>query len=88
MKQIVCILLCITISLFLIGCGTQMERLEAEPKKQTSMFVIVEGNSGDVYRIVYHRDTKVMYAISAGAYNSGCFTVLLNPDGSPMLWEG
>lgn len=29
----------------------------------------------------------IMYAISDGYYNHGTFTVLLNPDGTPMLWE-
>lgn len=31
---------------------------------------------------------KVMYAVSGGAYNNGTFTLLVNPDGTPMLWEG
>lgn len=88
MKRIICILLCVSTLFFLFGCGTQMERVEEDQKKKTSMFVVVEGGNADVYRIVYHRDTKVMYAISAGVYNSGCFTVLLNPDGSPMIWGG
>lgn len=54
-------------------------------KDTPSMFVRVEeGFSWDVY---YHRDTKVMYAVSDGVKNSGTFTVLVNPDGTPMLWE-
>lgn len=51
-----------------------------------SMFVEVEGNSE--FRVLYHRETKVMYAVSVGGYNRGNFTVLVNPDGSPMLYEG
>lgn len=50
-----------------------------------SMFVIVE--HGYSWRVVYHKDTKVMYAVSDGSYNYGSFTVLLNPDGTPMLWQ-
>lgn len=85
MKQMICILLCITI-LFLCGCGIQNGE---KSEKQTSMFVVAdEGSVFGSYLIVYHRDTKVMYAVSAGINNSGCFTVLLNPDGSPMIWEG
>ena len=34
------------------------------------------------------RETKVMYAISLGVYNSGTFCQLVNQDGTPMLWEG
>ena len=84
MKQIICILLCLTI-LFLCGCGTQNGEKSEE---QTPMFVVVEGNTLGSYLIVYHRDTKVMYTISNGINNAGCFTVLLNSDGSPMIWGG
>lgn len=51
-----------------------------------SMFVEVEETSE--FRVLYHRETKVMYAVSVGGYNRGNFTVLVNPDGSPMLYEG
>lgn len=88
LKRIICALLCVIFAFFLIGCGTRIERVDDKPQKPVSMFVIIEGSGADCYRIVYHRDTKVMYAISCGGYNSGNFTVLLNPDGSPMLWEG
>ena len=87
-KRIVCALLCVIFAFFLIGCGTLIERVDEKPQKPVSMFIIVEGSGMDSYRIVYHRDTKVMYAISCGGYNAGNFTVLLNPDGSPMLWKG
>lgn len=87
-KRIICALLCVIFAFFLIGCGTPIERVDEKTQKPVSMFIIVEGSGMDSYRIVYHRDTKVMYAISCGTYNSGNFTVLLNPDGSPMLWEG
>lgn len=92
-KRIICALLCVIFAFFLIGCGTRIERtrfeqVDTKPQQPISMFIIVEGNGLDSYRIVYHRDTKVMYAISCGGYNSGNFTALLNPDGSPMLWEG
>lgn len=36
------------------------------------------------YKIVYHKDTKVMYVI--GHYND--FTIMLNADGTPVIWEG
>lgn len=87
-KRIICALLCVIFAFFLIGCGTPIERVDEKPQKPVSMFIIVEGSGMDSYRIVYHRDTKVMYAISCGGYNAGNFTVLLNPDGSPMIWEG
>ena len=50
-----------------------------------SMFVTIEETYS--FRIVYHKTTKIMYAISCGAYNGGDFTLLVNADGSPMIYE-
>lgn len=54
----------------------------------SSMFITVEDNLIDDFEIVYHRDTKVMYAISQGSYNYGNFTLLVNADGTPMTYQG
>lgn len=78
-KRILSVLLAMTICLS--GCAN----VESESKSDTSMFVCVEQTS--VWRIVYHKDTKVMYAVSDGGYNGGTFTVILGADGNPMLWE-
>lgn len=82
MKRIVCIVL-IALMLMLCGCGA---RVETEQMGDVSMFVKVE--DGADYRIVYHRDTKVMYAISFGGFAHGFFSVLLNADGTPQVWKG
>ena len=87
-KRIICILLCVIFAFSLIGCGTVYDRVDEKAQKPASMFVIIEKGVLSNYYIVYHRDTKVMYAVSNGGYNVGNFTVLLNPDGSPMLWKG
>ena len=50
-----------------------------------SSFVIVEKTS--IWEVVYHKETKVMYAVSLGGYNIGSFTLLVNPDGTPMIYE-
>jgi hypothetical protein len=80
----------IYITIFLIalcvftGCGTnptESKVVEDEP----SMFILVESSS--LWYVVYHRETKVMYAVSNGYYNMGNFTVLVNADGTPMLYE-
>ena len=50
-----------------------------------SMFMCVE-NQAD-WKVVAHRETHVMYAVSTGGYNRGTFTLLVDADGNPMLWE-
>lgn len=39
------------------------------------------------YKVVYNKETKVMYTISTGAGNQGNFTMLVNPDGTPQLYN-
>ena len=86
-KRIICALLCVIFAFFLIGCGGPTISHVDEPKPR-SMFIAIEANSLYGFWVVYHRDTKVMYVVSDGVYNAGNFTMLVNPDGSPMLWEG
>lgn len=81
---VVCTLL--LIAGILTGCGARVENAGEDTNKDAkSMFVCVE--TALHWEIVYHRETKVMYAVSLGAYNIGTFTLLVNPDGTPMLWE-
>ena len=77
----------LVVFMLLTGCGAKMRR-ESDLKNQetdVSMFVVLE--VGLTYKIVYHQDTKVMYAISNGVYNSGTFTVMLDADGKPLLYK-
>ena len=69
----------------LAGCGTSAVETETGDS-DASMFV--EAESAMNWCVVYHRDTKVMYAVSDGSYNRGTFTLLVDADGKPMLWEG
>lgn len=69
--------------LLLPGCQ-KVESVD-DNKKDTSMFVMVEATG--TWEIVYHKETKVMYVVSCGAYNAGTFTLLVNADGEPLLWE-
>ena len=71
------------ICMLLTGCGAKMKRENQETDR--SMFVMLE--LGATYEIVYHQKTKVMYAISRGVYNCGTFTVMLDADGKPLLYN-
>ena len=71
-----------------VGCkGSSMKASSAYNEDAPSMFITVEC-VGEYWRVVYQKDTKVMYVVSTGSYNRGIFTVMLNPDGTPMIWEG
>ena len=84
MKKLISIFLAVMIlCVTLVGCApntTESTVVENAP----SMFVVVEQTG--TWRIVYHKDTKVMYAVSFGSYNCGTFTPLVNQLGMPMLW--
>ena len=78
----------LVVFMLLTGCGAKMIH-ESDIKNQetdVSMFVVLE--VGVTYKIVYHQETKVMYAISNGGYNAGTFTVMLDADGKPLLYRG
>ena len=84
MKKIAILLVLALCLVMFAGCDASIERTEVADEGQ-SMFVLVE--STPLWRVVYHRETKVMYAVSRGTYSQGIFTLLVNADGSPMLWE-
>jgi hypothetical protein len=80
MKKIIALMI-VALSLALTGCS-QVE----DKSSDISEFVIVEITNS--WRVVYHKKTKVMYVVSDGTYNRGTFTLLVNADGTPMIWEG
>lgn len=82
MKRLLVVLMVIALCACLfVGCGNPTT---SESVSKESSFVIVE--DGASYCIVYHKDTKVMYTMSSGGYNCGSFCLLVNSDGSPMIW--
>lgn len=84
MKKLIvlCLMICLLIT---SGCWKETETVDGYSDGK-SMFVKVE--SGSSWEVLYHRKTKVMYVVSESSHNSGNFTMLVNPDGTPMLYEG
>lgn len=83
---LVLVIVVLAISTALSGCAFNSNPTESKVVEEApSMFVVVE--SSVLWYVVYHRDTKVMYTVSRGSYNLGNFTLLVNPDGTPMLYE-
>lgn len=81
MKRIISLAL---ILLMLAGC-TKAESVSKEPV-DVSRFMMIE--KCIPWEVVVDRETKVMYAVSLGMYNQGTFTLLVDADGNPLLWEG
>lgn len=81
-------LIMILFILLLTGCSKRTEITDSQDSQEANMFICIqESDLNQYYDVVYHKDTKVMYAVSHGGYNSGNFTLLVNPDGTPMLYE-
>ena len=79
-------LIVLSIVVMFTGCAsTRAEATEVDDVDDGNTFILVDA---DYYCwIVYHKDTKVMYAVSRSGYNAGTYTVLVNADGTPMIWE-
>lgn len=85
MKKIVLLATMILILFAFSACAANKTE-SAVTEGKSSMFVKVE--DGPSWNVYYHKETKVMYVVSAASYNCGNFTVLVNPDGTPMLYDG
>lgn len=84
-KKIICLVFAVLLLFTCAGC-TKMETVQdtKEDTSNESMFVLIEdGYLWDKYNIVYHKETKVMYAVGCNTV----FTVMLDADGNPLLWE-
>ena len=79
-------LIIVSIILMFTGCASiGTEAKEVEETGDGNTFVLVDA---DYYCwVVYHKDTKVMYAVSRSPNNIGTYTLLVNADGTPMIWK-
>lgn len=84
MKKFYIILVTFILSLFLVACGNK--KPAGDDPSKSSRFVTVESTL--IYKIVVDKETGVMYAVSYGGYNSGNFSLLVDREGKPLIWEG
>ena len=88
-KKIAILMSSLMLAISLSGCGNSYIETTYDPNAEEqvpSMFVSVEMT--EIWLIVYHKDTKVMYAVSKGGYNAGNFTLLVDENDNPMLYKG
>lgn len=84
MKKIVAMVLASVIMLGGVGCSTNEINQEVD-ESEPSRFTIVE--KARTWLIVVDNETSVMYAVSNGSYNYGTFTLLVDADGNPLLYN-
>ena len=91
MKRVLYIIFSLALSGLLLlmtitGCSNAKDAADKVSEESDSSFIMLEQKileGGYYYRIVYHKETKVMYVL--GQYND--FTVMLDIEGKPLLWE-
>ena len=83
MRKIIAVLL---LAIMLTGCGEVSPVEKAEESVEISRFIEIERAIG--WKIVADKETGVMYAVSNGGYNMGNFTLLVDKNGNPLIWEG
>lgn len=76
-------LVCVFIVFVIITllCKVFVKFRSAEEKESNSMFEVIE--DGDLYYVVYHKLTNVMYTVS----DNGEFTVMVNAKGEPLIYS-
>lgn len=83
MKRLLIIFSVIVLS---AGCSSKKSTVQEKERVNVSMFMTVEHL--EPWWIVADRKTGVMYAVSIGSYNRGTFTLLVDADGKPLIYEG
>lgn len=95
-KKILILLVCCFMMFSLVGCNSDNSNKqpdntqnvqENKPLYNPYHFVILHTDRRG-WAIAYHYETKVMYVISNTSYNVGVFTVMVDADGKPLLYEG
>lgn len=88
LKKLSLLVVLLLVALLVCSCGTTTVCSEKDTKAEsnTSMFIKLETTENWI--VVYHKDTRVMYAVSNDAYIQGIFTMLVNADGTPMIYGG
>ena len=81
MRKLISILF---LSIMLAGCGASSEA-DAVIFEEGRFICIEMGSS---WQVLVDSETGVMYVVSDGMYNRGTFTLLVDADRNPLIWEG
>lgn len=84
MKRTIAIILCAVMLMSLCGCGKQSFSEYLAEREEKAMFVVVSDDYNGT--ILMHKETGVCYMWRKMGNGAG-LTVMLNPDGTPYVWE-
>ncbi|MBQ8515049.1 MAG: hypothetical protein IJ496_06605 [Ruminococcus sp.] len=87
-KRALCIAIIAVAVIACTGCSAE----EAYEVYEETYITTTDGifttiKKGDCCEIVYENETMVMYIKSTGHKNTGSFTLLVNADGTPRIYE-
>lgn len=86
MKHMAIICIIIICVVLLGGCDYQTSQEEiAIESEQNKMFMQVSRENNGI--VIVDKETRVMYWLSTRNYTYGMVTLLVNPDGTPRIWE-
>lgn len=84
MKKIAMLLTACIFAAFLTGCAPNAVDTNVKDDA-SSRFIIIE--SSNLWYVVADKETNVMYTVSRGNHNNGNFTLLVDENGDPLLYE-
>lgn len=84
-NKILAIFMAMSVIFGVAGCSTTESVESKEDISKETMFETVE--VGWSWHVVYHKETKVMYVVNRSSYGGGNFTLMVDSDGSPLLWQ-
>lgn len=85
MKKVLAAIFALVVAVSITACGANKPE-KVDNADSPSRFVIIE--HANTWYVVADKDTRVMYAVSDGGYNCGNFTLLVNADGTPLVYTG
>lgn len=88
MKRFVLLALIFVIVAIFCGCSKGKVSEQDIKKSQIDNCMFMRISDEFCGYVIVDKQTKVMYWESDGSYGEGVLTLLVNPDGTPRIWEG
>ena len=91
-NRFIMLLIIIAAAFIMPSCTQSSEEGNTTPQNQNKEaewpFEVLHHDRRHNYKVIYHKETKVMYTESWGGDSYGQLTLMVNPDGTPLLYKG